>query len=123
MVFQGEAWGAGALGAPLGTPLSLPVPTARGPGWAGTITSPGNQHLFWNVQGQLKCVQTLEPQTGQSVTLSVRLVGILSGKRMDFNTLTLFKVTFDFLVHLFLEPSYTLIEINHTLHFLDIPCY
>lgn len=44
----------------------------------GTISNPGGQHLYWNVEGALRCTQQFVPAANQSVTVSVRLLGRLA---------------------------------------------
>nr|CAD7260979.1 unnamed protein product [Timema shepardi] len=41
----------------------------------GRVSNPGTQHLFWNIEGPLRCTQRFVPAANQSVTLTVtRLV-------------------------------------------------
>lgn len=42
---------------------------------SGAVANPGGQHLYWNVEGPLRCVQQFVPGANQSVTVSVRSVG------------------------------------------------
>lgn len=42
---------------------------------SGAVTNPGGQHLYWNVEGPLRCVQQFVPGANQSVTVSVRSAG------------------------------------------------
>ncbi|XP_044740957.1 uncharacterized protein LOC123302190 [Chrysoperla carnea] len=45
----------------------------------GTIDNPVDQHLFWNVNGQLKCVQQFIPAANQSITITIRTLGQMKG--------------------------------------------
>lgn len=42
---------------------------------SGNVTNPGGEHLYWNVEGELRCSQHFVPAANQSVTVSVRSVG------------------------------------------------
>lgn len=38
----------------------------------GTIYNSGDQHVFWNVEGSLKCVHRFIPAANQSIVVQVR---------------------------------------------------
>lgn len=40
----------------------------------GDIRNPGLQHLFWNSQSPVRCVQQFVPAANQSITLKVYFV-------------------------------------------------
>lgn len=44
----------------------------------GTVSNPGGQHLYWNVEGALRCTQQFVPAANQSVAVSVRSLGRLT---------------------------------------------
>ncbi|XP_047118443.1 uncharacterized protein LOC124798953 [Schistocerca piceifrons] len=44
----------------------------------GTVTNPGSQQIFWNIEGALRCSQRFVPAANQSVTLTVNSLARLT---------------------------------------------
>ncbi|XP_054277956.1 uncharacterized protein LOC128996585 [Macrosteles quadrilineatus] len=42
----------------------------------GHVTGPGQEHIFWNVDGRLQCSQRFIPAVNQSVSLQVTMIGL-----------------------------------------------